>query len=192
MAVSPDPEQPLLQISIGGEVARGSDAVDPPVHHDGDLFCHRAGHADVLFDNQHLDVAFFGQAKQHLLDLGDNDRREAFRGLVHDQETGVGQQGAGDRQHLLFAAGKLSAAIAFAFRQTWESRIDPFHGPGTGLRGHHAEMFIERERRPEPAALRHVADADPRDLGGAAPHQGLAGKTDRAAGNGHKAHDRLA
>ena len=42
--------------------------------------------------------------------MRDDDRREAFGRLVHDQEPRIEQQAA-DRQHLLFTAGELRAAI---------------------------------------------------------------------------------
>ena len=40
----------------------------------------------------------------------------------------------------------------------------------------HAQVLVHRQRAPEPAALRHVADAEPGDLGRRAADELLAGK----------------
>ena len=62
-------------------------------------------HADILLDDQDGHRPLFGELHHHRLDLLDNDRRQPFRRLVHDQEARIAQQRARDRQHLLLAAG---------------------------------------------------------------------------------------
>ncbi len=76
------------------------------------------------------DLALLAEAHQHLLDLGDDDGREAFGRLVHDQQLRVGQQRARDRQHLLLAAGELAAAIVLALGEAREGVVDALDGPG--------------------------------------------------------------
>ena len=83
--MQPHAQQALLQVAIGGE-ARGVDgSVDAAVDHDGDVPRHRRRHADILLDHEHRHVAVVTKAYQHLLDLGDDHRRQSLGRLVHDQ-----------------------------------------------------------------------------------------------------------
>ena len=67
-------------------------------------------------------------------------------------------------------------------------------GPGALARARrHAQVLVDRERAPQPAALRHVADAEPRDLRRIEPGQlVVVGEADRTARRAHQAHDGLA
>ena len=125
-----DAEQPLLQIAVGGKPRAVDQAVDAAVDHDGDFARHRRRDADVLLDDEHGDVALLAEPDQHLLDLGDDDRRQALGRLVHHQQLRVGQQRARNRQHLLLAAGKLAAAIVLALGEAREGLIDALDRPG--------------------------------------------------------------
>ena len=69
-------------------------------------------------------------AEQHLLDLGDDDRREPLGRLVHDQQRGFASSARRDREHLLLAAGELPAAIGLALGQAREGRVDALDRPG--------------------------------------------------------------
>ena len=63
------------------------------------------GDADVLLDEQQAHAALaqrLDDQQDVLHDLG----REACRGLVHDQQVGLQQQRACDRNHLLLAAAQ--------------------------------------------------------------------------------------
>ena len=84
----------------------------------------RRRHADILLDHEHRHVAVLAEAHQHLLDLGDDDRRQSLGRLVHDQKLRIGQKRARDRQHLLLAAGELTAAMVLAFGQARECLVD--------------------------------------------------------------------
>ena len=60
-----------------------------------------------------------------LEDLLDDDRREAHRRLVEENEDGLGHQRAADRHHLLLAArGEPGAGLA-AFLKPREPGVDP-------------------------------------------------------------------
>ena len=147
-----DAEQPLLELAVGGETARVDDAVDPPVDHDRDLVGNRSGDADVLFDDEDRHVAFLTEPDQHFLDPGDDHRREALGRLVHDEKTRIRQQRAGNRQHLLLAARKLTAAVGFALGQAREGLIDALDVPRTGAAVRdNAQMFVDAQRSPETA-----------------------------------------
>ena len=144
-----DAEEPLLQIAIGREPARLDDAVDPPVDHDGDVVGNGRGDADILLDDENRHVAFLAEADQHLLDLRDNDWRQALGRLVHDEEMRIGDQRAGNRQHLLLAAGQLSAARASPLGEAREGVVDALDRPGAAVqRGGHAQVLVDRQRAP--------------------------------------------
>ena len=123
----------------------------------------------------------------------DDHRRQTLGRLVHDQEARVGDQRARDGQHLLLAAGELSAAVVFPFGEARERVIDALDRPGAGLaRRGHAQVFVDGERAPEPATLRHVADAVPRDLRRRKAQHLFAAHADRAARRAREPHDGLA
>ena len=167
--------------------------VDAAVDHDGDFARHRRRDADVLLDDEHGDVALLAEPHQHVLDLGDDHRRQPLGRLVHHQELRVGEQRARDRQHLLLAAGKLGAAVVLAFGEARKGLVDALDRPGAAPHpSGQPQMLVDGERAPEPAALRHVADAEAGDAGGRGVGDVLAGEPHRAAGGAHEAHDRLA
>ena len=60
--------------------------------------------AGVLLDDQHADTVFLVDLAHDAKDLGDDQRRQAERGFVEQQELGPQHQRAADRQHLLLAA----------------------------------------------------------------------------------------
>src|SRR5207253_7874027 len=107
--------------------------------------------------------------------LGYDNRRQAFGRLVHDEQMRVGQERAGDRQHLLFAARELSAAVVLAFGKTGKCLVDAIDGPGAAPHpGGEAQMLGDAERAPQPSAWRNIADARPRTPRGAEAGGGLA------------------
>ena len=162
-----DAEQALLQLAVGGKPRGVDDAVDAAVDHDGDVLRHRGRDADVLLDDEDGDLALLAEPHQHVLDLGDDDRREALGRLVHDQEARIGQQRARDRQHLLLAAGELAAAVGLALGEPRESLVDALDRPGAApLPATRRRCSSTRQRAPQPPALRHVADAEPGDPAG--------------------------
>ena len=107
-----------------------------------------------------------------LLELGDrlpqaldDDRRQPFRRLVHDQAIGIGHQPAADGEHLLLAAGQRLGALAPALAQPRKQRIDPLQAPAVALGAvpGDQEIVLDAERRKHPAALRHQPDAAAHD-----------------------------
>ncbi len=83
--------------------------------------------------------------------------REPLGRLVHDQELRVQEQRAGDREHLLLAAGELRARDALALGEAREELVDPVDRPAAVCAADHAQVLVGRERLEEPATLRHVA-----------------------------------
>ena len=111
MAVASNPEQALLQLDIRRQFARRNDLVDPPVHHHRDAVGDRAANADVLLDQQNLEVSLLSEAREQRFDLLDDHRGEPLRRLVHHEQASVLKQSARDREHPLLAARELAPAI---------------------------------------------------------------------------------
>ena len=115
-------------------------------------------HPRVLFHQQHrhaLGLHLLHDAKH----LAHDQRRQALRWLVENQEFRIEQQGAGDRQHLLFAAGQLPAAIVLAFLEAGKQLIDPRDGPRSAAFERNLEIFLDAEIGEDAPALRHETDA---------------------------------
>src|SRR5262249_57255903 len=55
-------------------------------------------------------------------DLLGDERREAERGLVEQQQARASHEGARNRQHLLLAARQRTAALIAALGEAWEER----------------------------------------------------------------------
>ena len=192
-AMAAHPQQRLLQFAITRQARGVHDAVDAAIDHDRHLVGDGGGNADVLLDHQDVDIAFLAQLDEHVGQLRDDDRGQALGRLVHDQQTGIEQKGAGDGQHLLLAAGQLAAVVAPSLGQAREGRVDAIDGPGALVAvGHHPQMFVDVQRAPQAAALRHIADAQARDLGRRAVGDGVAGEHDAAGGDRHQPHDGVA
>ena len=101
-------------------------------------------------------------------DLPYDQRRQPLGRFIHHEEPAdCCEQGARYREHLLFAARKLSAAVIAALRQSRECRIDPVDRPEMPGRAHalaEAQGLVDGKTRPEAASLRHEADASSDDL----------------------------
>src|SRR4051794_17810651 len=75
--------------------------------------------AHVLLDEQHRQaiVAQAPDQREHFLD---EERRQAERRLVEDQQAGFGHQAAADREHLLLAAAHRAGPLALALGEARE------------------------------------------------------------------------
>ncbi len=142
-------QKTLLEFAVRRKPARFDDAVDPPVDHDGDVFRDRGRHPDILLDDEDRHVGFVAETQQHLLDLRHNHRRKTLGRFVHDQELRIRHQRARNRQHLLFAARELGAAVVTPLGQAREGVVDALDGPGAALSGHcHSQVLVYRQRAP--------------------------------------------
>ena len=124
-----DAQQLLLQLAVGGERARVHDPVDAPIDHDRDLVGDRGRDPDVLLDDEDGEILLVGETDQEIPHLGHDHRREAFGRLVHHKKPRIAEQRPRDRQHLLFAARQLAAAVRAPLGQARKDRIDPFDRP---------------------------------------------------------------
>src|SRR5262249_60338258 len=85
-------------------------------------------HARVLLHQQHGD-AFAAHLRNDLEYLTHDERRQPLRGLVENKESRIEQQRSGNRQHLLLAAGELSAATELALGEARKKLIGALEGP---------------------------------------------------------------
>src|SRR6185437_9082463 len=86
----------------------------------------------VLLDQQD-GKAFALELADRLPQALDDDRREPFGRLVHDQAVRIGHQAAADRQHLLLAARQRLGALRAALAQAREQRIDALQTPAVAV-----------------------------------------------------------
>src|SRR5215472_10617851 len=148
----------------------------------------------VLLDHQDGETA-----RVDLLDLLeqalDDLRRQAERGLVHEQQPWLGDQGSRDGQHLLLApgqrAGELAPALAQA-REQLEQMVDARaeRGAVPARERPQLEIFVDAEGREELPAFGHPGHAVLVDAVRRHPVDRSALELDRAAGL-DEAQDRL-
>src|SRR5258708_25666570 len=160
-----DAEIAVLQLGVRCEIGRAA----APDH--ASFFQHvmtvgyLAQRSDVLVDDKD-GKSFRFQLRDRAVDLGADERREAFGGLVEDQEARVGHQRAADGEHLLLAAGELVAVVAMAGLELREERIYALERPRAAPPGGGDEVFAGVEVGEYLAAFRHHADAPLRDAVG--------------------------
>ena len=142
-------------------------------------------HQGVLLDEQDRG-ALLVDLDDDLEDPLDEDRREAHRRLVEEQERRVGHQGPADRAHLLLAAGHRPRLLRLALGQAGEEREHAVEvllqaGLGLALEGAHLEVLEHRHPREELAALRGLRDAAGDDVVRRVVGDVLAAEADPAA-----------
>ena len=144
----------------------------------------------VLLDQNRRQAFLADDLAQRRQQFLDDDRREPFERLVEQHDARIEDQRAGDRQHLLLAAGELVAEIAAALGQPREQRVDLVERPRSRPRdrGH---VLLDRERPEDVALLRHPADAGMRALVRAQPGDVAAVEPDGAAEMAGDADDRV-
>ena len=104
-----------------------------------------------------------------LADLGRHDRREPHRRLVEQQELRPRHERAGDREHLLLAAGERAGALASALLQDGKVLVD--HRERLGRVGlapaevrAHLQILEHGHLGEEPSSFRYVRDPEAHDL----------------------------
>ena len=110
-------------------------------------------------------------------------RRQALGRLVDQDQVGIAHQRAAHRQHLLLAAGQHAGGVVLALAQVGKQPEHVVERPATELSGPlQAELQVlpHRQRRKDLPVLRHVADAEMRDLIGPQPDDVAAAIADRA------------
>ena len=116
------------------------------------------GDVGVLLHQDEGVCAFAGHPPDRCGELFDHDRRQTFEWLIEQQQRRISHKRAGDRQHLLLAAGELIAEIAPAFGEPREQVVHIAELPAPIARGH-GEIFLDAERREDFAFLRDPTNA---------------------------------
>src|SRR5215212_5960783 len=118
---------------------------------------------DVLLDDQYR-VALGADAAHELEDLRHDDRRQAHRGLVEEDELRPAHQRAGDGAHLLLAARHRAGELVAALLEAREQAVDVGEALGEPLarrrdEGAHLEVAFDGQAREQAPALGHMGDA---------------------------------
>ena len=101
-----------------------------------------------------------------LVDLVDDDRCEAERGLVDHQDAPARQQAAADGQHPALTARERARELRRALLEPGQDRIDVLDIPIEGLAhpgqvGAHLQIVVDAHVREQHVALRDQDDAEP-------------------------------
>src|SRR5712691_6499922 len=122
------------------------------------------GEVKILLDQQNGEALRL-ERPDGLADLLDDDRRQALGRLVEQQQPRAGAQDAGDRQHLLLAAGELGALAAQALLEIGEQPEDRLDGEPARLDlRRQQQVLLDVEAGENPALLRAEGDAAAGDL----------------------------
>src|ERR1019366_9737547 len=78
---------------------------------------------EILFSHQNSELPLLLEFADLMDHLTHHDRREADGRLIDDQNFRSGHQGAGQGEHLLFAAAHAARKLPPTFAQLWKFRI---------------------------------------------------------------------
>ena len=131
----------------------------------------------VLLDDEHGGVELLVQVGETLEQVLGDDRRQAERRLVEQEQLRPQHQRPGHRQHLLLAPAEAAGLLAATLAEAGEHRepvVDVRADLGAVLAhvGAGLEVVLDRQLGERAAALRHVGDA--------VAHDRLGGLADRA------------
>ena len=96
----------------------------------------------------------------------DNQRRQALRRFIQQQQLRIPHQRPADRQHLLLAARQEAAALVAAFRQHRKQLVHPVDRPmprPLGRARRDVQVLPHAELGEDSPVLRHEPDAGARD-----------------------------
>ena len=128
-----DAEVAALEVGIVREGARGRLGGDAAADHDELALGERGRDAEVLLDEEDREPLRLEELER-LDEALDDRRREALRGLVHDEDPRVRDEGAADREHLLLAAGELGSTVALPLGEAREQLVDALARPFAAVR----------------------------------------------------------
>jgi hypothetical protein len=107
-------------LGVGQQLGSGAAEHDPPGLHHIAAMSQPQRMMGVLLDEEHGHVLPLVDLADDAEDLLDDQRRQAERRLVEQQEAGPAHQCARDRQHLLLAARQRTAALPLPLLQDRE------------------------------------------------------------------------
>ncbi len=103
----------------------------------------------------------------HRKDLLDDQRRQAERGLIEQEQLGPAHQRARDREHLLLAARQRAAALGKPLLQARKDLGDVRDLAvviGAGELRTQAQVLLHRHARKDAPSFRRLGEAEPGDL----------------------------
>ena len=155
-----DAEELTQQRGIA-EQLRGRPGVDDaPLVEDDHVARERLDDAEVLLDEQ--DRLRLAHPLERACDLRDEERREALRRLVDEQDPVVVEQRPCDRDHLLLAARERARPLCCPLAKLGEEVVDEVVA-GRAVPNREAQVLLDGEPGEDVAVLGHVADAAAHD-----------------------------
>ncbi len=170
-------------VHVAVELALPERLDDASVLHHAETIGERRREPEVLFD-QHDGVALLLQQPDHLAELLDDHRREAFGDLVEQQQPRAGPQDARDREHLLLAARQARArtrrrvpsgsGTSRGSRRSASARRPSSRSPSASAAaaGSRRPTTTRRCRAPRGSSRRRVARCDATRGGSSRPRRG--------------------
>ncbi len=139
--------------------------------------------AGVLLDDEDGEALGGVQAAEDGEDLADDERRQAERGLVEQQQPRPGEQGAAEREQLLLAAGEGARLLVAPVGELREELVDAGEVAGERVPARVAaepQVLLDGQLDEGSAALGDVRDPEPRDrVGAGASAERTAAEDDR-------------
>src|SRR6266481_1408358 len=158
------------------------------VHHIAALR-HGADHVEILLDQNDGHAGLIVELDHDARDVLDDARLNAFGRLIEQNEAGIGDQHAPDRELLLLAAGHGAGTLAPALGKDRKRLDDPppsLLGDIALDRGADGDVLRHRQTRKHIATLGHIADAETRPLVRRQQLDRLAAIDDRAVHRRHQ------
>src|SRR5712691_11206783 len=162
-------EVELLDVRVAPEPVAVAVEHDAPVLHDVTVVGDVERDRGALLDHQDRHAELAADVEEPPHQIVDDDRGEAERQLVHQQEVGPTHDGACEREHLPLAAGQEAADAAPQFAEAGEELVGELLGPPALRRAGSArerrdQILVNRQIREHLVALGDKHDTAPRDL----------------------------
>src|SRR4051812_99755 len=189
---SGDPEVALLDVTVVAERLRAAGELDAALVEHVAPAGQRQRHLEVLLDEQDGDAGGV-DGLQILHQRLDQHGHEPARQLIDQHQLGAGQEAAGERQHLLLAAGEVLAEVVQSLARAREvlKHGGERGGVAAGRQCRHPQVLGHGQSREDPPVLGHQRDAEPGDGVRVAARDVGAVEGHAAAARVHDAHDRL-
>src|SRR5688572_2907260 len=191
-----DPQVLVDDRVIGPEIGGRRVVTDDALLHDVDAVRRIERERDVLLDEQDRDPGPV-QDVDDLADLPDHAWHQPFGRLVEQDDLRLEHHRAGDREHLLLAAGERAAGLVPALLQNREARVhllEQLVAPDVGDAGTveaGPEVLADGQQLEDSPVLGHPRDAAPREVVRRYSADGLAFEGDATFGRSHEPGDRL-
>src|SRR3972149_10349621 len=163
-------ERGRLRLGAAEQFGSGAAYGDPAIDHDIAAMGELERVIGALLDEENSQ-ALGVEGPDRSEDLLHDQRRQAERRLVQQEQSGASHQRAGDGQHLLLAARQRAATLMLPRLEQREERIDALQIPVEsgwiiGNDGAHLEMLDNCHAREDAAPLWRLHNAEPRDFMG--------------------------